>query len=509
MATLFQSNGRWIIQLAEVGGKRPTIYLGTKFTEETARSAHLHVKKLQVARYSGGEVGKSTAVWLGEISPKLYEKLAAAGLVAARESIAATQLGPFVESYISKRSKQRKTSTLVNWRHTKRCLLAFFGADRALNSITAGDAGDWERWLKSSEARKHRYADNKATDGLALNTVRKRVGNAKQFFADAISRDLLTKNPFAALSGTVGTNRSRDFIISLEDSIKVLEACPDQEWRALFALSRWGGLRCPSEHLALKWGDVDWDAGRFTVRSPKTEHHEGGESRLVPLFPEVRTELWNLYQSIEWDPETQPKPSEEPIIASKRSTNANLRTRLYKIVRRAGLTPWPKLFQNLRSTRATELAGAHPEHVAAAWLGHSTLVAKKHYWRVTDQDFERATGSNREKSVSGNVSGTQVKTAGCSNPDDATDTEPPSGNVEMAANTLDPTATTGTQQKSELQDPAIQWALRGSNPRHPRCKHGALPTELNARTSSLNPTLYPARSRPPFFVMEPVHCARG
>ncbi len=26
----------------------------------------------------------------------------------------------------------------------------------------------------------------------------------------------------------------------------------------------------------------------------------------------------------------------------------------------------------------------------AAWLGHSTLVAQKHYWQVTEADFNRA-----------------------------------------------------------------------------------------------------------------------
>ena len=38
----------------------------------------------------------------------------------------------------------------------------------------------------------------------------------------------------------------------------------------------------------------------------------------------------------------------------------------------------------------TELASKHPAHVAAAFLGHSTVVANKHYWQVTDEDFERA-----------------------------------------------------------------------------------------------------------------------
>ncbi len=29
------------------------------------------------------------------------------------------------------------------------------------------------------------------------------------------------------------------------------------QWRLIFALSRYGGLRCPSEHLALRWGHID------------------------------------------------------------------------------------------------------------------------------------------------------------------------------------------------------------------------------------------------------------
>src|SRR6185369_10764718 len=71
-------------------------------------------------------------------------------------------------------------------------------------------------------------------------------------------------------------------------------------------------------------------------------------------------------------------------------SNSNLRTQLNRIIKAAGLTPWAKLFQNLRASRATELAAEHPGHVAAAWLGHSNTVADKHYRQVTDADFERA-----------------------------------------------------------------------------------------------------------------------
>ena len=39
-----------------------------------------------------------------------------------------------------------------------------------------------------------------------------------------------------------------------------------------------------------------------------------------------------------------------------RDANVNLRTQLTRIIQRAGLTPWPKLIHNLRSTQQTELA---------------------------------------------------------------------------------------------------------------------------------------------------------
>ena len=65
-------------------------------------------------------------------------------------------------------------------------------------------------------------------------------------------------------------------------------ACPNTDWRTIVALCRYGGLRCPSEVLTLKWADVDWEHGRFRVHSPKTEHHPGKEVREVPLFPELR-----------------------------------------------------------------------------------------------------------------------------------------------------------------------------------------------------------------------------
>ena len=54
------------------------------------------------------------------------------------------------------------------------------------------------------------------------------------------------------------------------------------------------------------------------------------------------------------------------------------------------MQPWPKLFQNLRSTRETELANEFPLQAVTAWMGNSQLVAAKHYLQVTDQHFSAA-----------------------------------------------------------------------------------------------------------------------
>ncbi len=377
-------NGYRRILFVAADGRRPTIRLG-KVSQRAAEAVKFRVEQLLAAKLTGHALEADTASWIAELDPVMSGKLGRVGLIPKSEAKSAIALGEHLANYFAKRTDV-KGSTLTNWRHTERSLVAFFGAGRALETITPGDAKDWERWLKTGEARENRYAVREAETGLSPNTVRKRASNAKQFFQDAVQRGLLAKNPFVDLKGAVGNNRDRDHFISRDDAAKVLEACPDSQWRLLFALSRYGGLRCPSEHLALKWVDVNWADGRFLVRSAKTAHHDGKGTRWVPLFPELRPFLEQA-----WD---EALPGTEYVITRNRDGNANLRTQLERIIERAGLKPWPKLFQNLRASRATELANEFPAHVAAAWLGHSTVVASKHYWQVTDDDFARAAGGS-------------------------------------------------------------------------------------------------------------------
>jgi len=84
------------------------------------------------------------------------------------------------------------------------------------------------------------------------------------------------------------------------------------------------------------------------------------------------------------------EPGEEFVIRRYRRRNSNPRTPLMKIIRRAGLKPWPKLFQNLRSTRETELADEFPIQVVCDWIGNTEAIASKHSLRVTEDHCAKA-----------------------------------------------------------------------------------------------------------------------
>lgn len=275
---------------------RLTKILG-KVNLKLANEIKAKVESLNAAAISRQSWDRETADWVGNIEPKLYDRLAEVGLVPKRAARERATLGPFLESYIDGRSDV-KGGTAVVYGHAKRCLAAFFGDSKPLAEITPADADDWRRWLANDQK-------------LADNTVRRRCGIARQFFRAAVRRRLIAESPFAEMKGVaVKANRSRDYFVSREEAAQVLSACPDAQWRLLFALSRYGGLRCPSEHLALKWGDVNWDKNRLTVTSPKTEHHDGQGERAIPIFAELRPYLEAAYNELvedeDFDPQATP-----------------------------------------------------------------------------------------------------------------------------------------------------------------------------------------------------------
>ena len=140
----------------------------------------------------------------------------------------------------------------------------------------------------------------------------------------------------------------------------------------------------------MKLDDIDWKEGRIKITSPKTEHHAGKETRLVPLFPELRPYLEEASEAAPDGAVYVVERYRKGSMGSKGWRNCNLRTQFERIIKRAGLEPWPRLFHNLRASRETELAERFPIHVVATWLGNTPEIARKHYLQTTDEHFQRA-----------------------------------------------------------------------------------------------------------------------
>ena len=362
-----KKTGRRTIEFVGLDGRtRPKIRLG-KVTKKQAESAKLFIEDLIACKGTGGPLKAATVEWITDLPDIIRRRVERTGLIAPRERRVLPTLAEWLESYIRGRRDVRP-NTAANYERTRSSLIEFFGKAKRLDEITAGDADDFRIDLKSK--------------GLAEATIRGRCKRAKQFFAAAVKKKIIAENPFVDIKCGNYANAERYYFLSRQETQAVLDACPDAEWRLIFALCRFGGLRCPSEVLRLQWGDIDWEHSRFTVHAIKTEHHPGGGVRQVPIFPELHPYLRDCFE--------QAEPGQVHVITRYRDVSANLRTQLSRIIKQAGLKPWPKLFQNLRSTRETELAEELPLHVVCEWIGNSQPTAAKHYLQVTEEHFAKA-----------------------------------------------------------------------------------------------------------------------
>ncbi len=362
------------IQFTTRDGKRQTIQAG-RIPKAEARDIGKHIDHLVRCTKTTEEPKEQTALWVADVRrnwPRLAEKLNELRLIGNGARVDEGFVA-FAERFIQSR-RDVKPGTIRIWRQTVAWMAEFFGG-RTLKELTKADGTAFLRYLKGAAAS--------GGAGLAPATAGKYLGFARQFLNEAVDSEIIPKNPFLKVKAPRATNKSRQRFIDRTTIERVLAMAPDAEMRLIIVLSRYGGLRIPSEPFAMKWADIDWKRQRITVRSVKTEHREGHESREIPLFPEILRELLEVQERAD--------SGEEFVIARRRqTTDANLRRRMAHIVRKAGIKPWPKIFHNLRASRQTELEDLFPSHVVCQWLGNSPDIARDHYLQILPSHFEKA-----------------------------------------------------------------------------------------------------------------------
>ena len=376
------------IQFFDGSGKRRALRLG-KITKRQAEYIARRVEQLVGEKFSGHVRDDETSRWLNSIDDSLYDKLAKIGLVAPRQS-QDLELGKYLDDYIAGRTDV-KPRTAINYEQAARNLTDYFGRDRKLSCITPGECDQWRVWL---------------LERLAENTARRHCGRAKQFFRAALRRKLINENPFADMKncGVAPSDPSRQFFLSEADSLKILKACPTLQWKLIFALARWQALRTPSEPLRLRWSDIDFENRVMVIHQPKMETR-GKPTRTMRIFEPVLSLLAELRDIVQPGIEC---PFSAPILHAEQGDSVNWRRMFEKIVNRAGVEPWPKLFQALRATRETELASKLPLHVVTAWCGNTPTVALKHYLMTTGEHFELASSLDVSVSTELSESGAEV-----------------------------------------------------------------------------------------------------
>ncbi len=376
MASISRDPGgqRRILFVAQ-DGSRKAIRLG-KVPQRDAETIKRRVEQLIAAKWLNVPVDNNLASWLTGIGDDLHQKLSNVGLVEPRKAI---MLAGLLDAF-SAANPHAKPATLVVWGQVARCLKEHFGEDRQLRTIGRPEAEGFRQWL----------VDEK----LAATTVGKRLQFARQMFSYGVRRGWIERNPFEGISHKGGDPRKRQQYISVEETKKLIDAAPNWIWRTIIALSRYGGLRCPSETLSLKLVGLDWERGSITVMSPKTEGHGQGQ-RVIPMFARLRPyleEAWTMAR--EGQTNVIPEDMYLPAAHGPRGwVNCNLRTTFEKIVKRAGLEAWPRLFHALRASCESDLAREYPITTVCKWIGNTVSIAARHYVQVTDADFHRASGA--------------------------------------------------------------------------------------------------------------------
>lgn len=306
-----------------------------------------------------------TVNWLRQLSCEMRKKLEQVNLIEESRKHE-TDVCRILDQFLDERSGLA-ANTVRNYGQFGRAFRGCF-VDRKLDSFTNGDADRFRQFcLRTLE--------------LGENTTRKRCAQASTFWRWMQRNEMVNRNIFDDVPKAVGSAIESKRNIEPEMMRLILRESPSLEWTALICLGRWGGIRVPSEAVEMQWNDINWETGRVVINSIKTKH-QNKPRRVIPLFPEIARQLRDLHEAADTG-----EPFVFPIM--QRDT-FNSREPFLKMIRSAGAEPWPKLWSALRSTRETELAAEYPIHVVCEWMGNTLAVARKHYLKATDANFEQA-----------------------------------------------------------------------------------------------------------------------
>jgi site-specific recombinase XerD len=374
MATLVKPARKgYSIQWYKPGGARETLYLG-RIQKGHAETFLHHVERLIESKSFDEPPPVKTLRWAAKLETKWRDKLAEKGLY---EGVRINTLDELVANFRTAAiDRGLAPATIEKIDLAAANLVARIKGATRVASVTAADAEDHAAWIKSGGKRKG--------GSLASSSAGKQIQTCSAIFRRAVQLKVIDDNPFAGL-GRPPADSDAQVYVAVNVVLKVMERC-DPALRFRVAMSRFAGLRQPSEMNAMELQWVQLEERRMLVFSPKNQRFEHKRWREVPIQPALAP---YVAEEIERAREGQTYLAD----SFREITATAWRNRLERACTRAGVVPWPVLWHSMRGSCGTDwLDEGFPEHVVCRWMNCSPKELRRSYAKTTDDHLAKAAG---------------------------------------------------------------------------------------------------------------------
>ena len=301
--------------------------------------------------------------------------------IAKKESVTsgkAPTLAEWQERYFALRSDLSDGTEYLH-ELTFKYLVQHFKSDAVrLDKIRREHAAEFRSFLEKRTCKHRGKVKTMEPASVAMN-----IRNCKTIFEKAVTMDIIDFNPFDRESGAA-PDVDRDWAeITHDDLGSILDHCPNDGWRAMFALCRWAGLRL-NEALDVRIQDINFQTGMIQVANWRGNGKvtTKKKARLVPMRPELAK---LLTANLEGAKDGSLGPTDDV-------QEGDLHRDATAIIARAGIQAYAKPFHTLRKCCESEWMETYPVPDVCRWLGNSFMVAMKHYVRATPETIAKLTG---------------------------------------------------------------------------------------------------------------------
>jgi integrase len=257
--------------------------------------------------------------------------------------------------------RERKPSTLLDYRSALNAhLLPAFG-DQPIESITTEEIEQWRRSLV----------------GLSNRSKNKLLIQLHGIFRRAQMVWALPVNPLARVEKHPMRPSGDIQVFSPEEVLALVRAAGSELDGAIYLTAAFTGLRM-GELLALRWRDVDFAGSTIRVRASWAGRAlttpKSGKVRAVPMAPDVASALAQLGRCTNWISD------DDLVFASEVGTyldGSALRRRYKAALDRAALRSLR--FHDLRHTFGTRMIAKADIRRVQEWMGHADIQTTMRY----------------------------------------------------------------------------------------------------------------------------------